>query len=195
MKHALNKTLVFVAPSVLVLAVALFLYVILFRQIGASTDRARLAKDIVQAEASTQSQSASLRAEYQATADQRSRLTGLFVPSGGEVSFIEALESLGPASGTAVSISSISADPLDKASSGTVGAISADVSARGSWAAVMKALVLAESLPYQTVVDQVTVTKGQSAPGSGASASGAALWQISYHVSALLLAVPPLSRS
>jgi hypothetical protein len=128
-----------------------------------------------------------LEDEYGSTAGARARLPGLFVPAGNAVAFIEALESIGPASGAAVSISSINADPLDGAAPGRPGIISADVTAQGSWAAVMRALVLSESLPYQDTIDHVALTGERSAPGAAASK---AAWQISYHISALLLAVP-----
>ncbi len=184
MKKQFSKILFFVIPSLLALAAAVALYAYLYQQVGVSTNRARLAEDIIGTEQGAQSQSKDIQSEYQSTAAARARLPGLFVPAGNAVAFIEALESIGPASGASVSISSISADPLDGAAPGATGNISADVSAQGSWAEVMKALVLSESLPYQDVIDHVALT-GQK---TSATASSKASWQISYHISALQLA-------
>ena len=192
MKHPFSKPVFFIIPSALALVAAAVLYAYLYGMVGASADRARLAEDIIGTEQGAQSQSKSLQDEYASTADARSRLPGLFVPAGDAVAFIEALESIGPASGATVSISSINADPLDGAAPGTTGIISADVTAQGSWAAVERALVLSESLPYQNTIDHVSLIGGH--PSSGAAASKDA-WQISYRISALLIAiaVPPKS--
>jgi len=185
MKHPFSKPIFFIIPSALALIAAVALYAYLYSLVGVSVDRARLAEDIIGTEQSAQSQSKDLGSEYASTAAARARLPGLFVPAGNAVAFIETLESIGPSSGAQVSISSIQADSLDGAAPGTTGAVSASVTARGSWATVMRALVLSESLPYQNAIDHVALVGGQSPSGTAASKDS---WQISYRISAFLLA-------
>jgi len=185
MKHPFSKPVFFIIPSALALVAAVALYAYLYGMVGASADRARLAEDIIGTEQGAQKQSKGLQDEYASTAAARARLPGLFVSAGNAVAFIEALESIGTASGASVSISSISADPLDGAAPGTTGNISADVTAQGSWAEVMRALVLSESLPYQDAIDHIALAGGRSNAAGDASK---AAWQISYHISALLIA-------
>ena len=184
MKHRFSKPIFLIVPALLALLAVAALYLRLYQQIGSSAAQARLAEDIIQTEQNEQDQAKNIQGVYQSSASERAELPGLFVPSADEVAFIEALESIGPASGATVSIASIKADPLDNAAPGTTGKIETDVTAHGSWDDVMKSLVMAESLPYQNTVDDVVLTNG----GATSVVEKSPVWQISYHVSALIMA-------
>ena len=184
MKHRFSKPIFFIVLAMLALGAVVTLYLRLYQQIESSADQARLAEDIIQTEQNELSQAKNIQSVYQSSAAERAELPGLFVPSADEVAFIEALESIGPDSGATVSIASIHADPLDNAVPGTTGKIETDVTAHGSWDDVMKALVLAESLPYQNLVDNVVLANG----GAASVPAKSPAWQISYHVSAMILA-------
>jgi hypothetical protein len=56
MKHPFSKPISFIIPSALALVAAVALYAYLYGMVGASSDRARLAEDIIGTEQSAQSQ-------------------------------------------------------------------------------------------------------------------------------------------
>jgi hypothetical protein len=93
---------------------------------------------------------------YKSTIAKWSRLPDYFVPSNRVVGFIEAIEAIGSKNGGTVSISSIDADNLEATTTGKLGKIRAHVGVGGSWPAVMGALKLAEVLPYQVSIDNVS---------------------------------------
>ncbi len=170
-------------PLVLLLAAG-GLYSYLYEQTGASVERSVKAAGVIASEAANQSQNTDLAAEYAATASDRSQISGFFVPADNAVVFIEGLEGIASSSGAVVSISAINADNLSNAAPGALGSVSADLSVRGSWPAVMRALVLAESLPYQGIVDDLALTQSED-PGK---AAGAPIWQASFQVTATMIA-------
>ncbi|MDE2038359.1 MAG: hypothetical protein KGI69_04055 [Patescibacteria group bacterium] len=163
--------------------VAACAYIYLYEQTGALTDRALLAADVVAAEKADKAQGTDIMSVYQSTASSRARLPGLFVSSDDAVRFITAIEAVGPASGAAISISSIVADPSGAAAPGTIGTISASVVATGSWSEAMRAFALLESLPLAAAVDRAALTL--SAPATGASK--AARWTLSLDMHAAMM--------
>ena len=172
-------------PSLGALIIAATLYGYLYWQTSASTARAVLAEGVVATEKQSQSQTKDVELEYQTTAAGRARLPGLFVPAGNAVVFIEAVEAIGPASGASVTVSSIQADPMTGAAAGTIGTITAAVQAEGSWTAVMKTIVLAETLPYESSIDHLSLVREGQTPAVDESA---AVWHLSFNMSASMLA-------
>lgn len=170
-------SLLILAVAVLAVVVAVNLY--MRQKVGISVDHAVLARDIVVAEQQNVSNEQGLGQVYQATVDARARLRSLFIPSTAAVQLIEALEGIGTQTGADVSLSSISADNLDASASGTVGSVSARVSAEGSWSSVMRSLKLVENLPYPVTVSQVALSSG----GTPAKR----VWQVSFAVTAPII--------
>lgn len=184
MKHRYH-TLLLALAIVTALTVA-GVYAYMQYAVSASVARTALARDIVKAEEANKGHEAELRALYEESAADRARLPGFFVPSAHAVDFIEALEEIGRAAGSSISISAIEADALDKAAPGTVGSVTAAVSAQGTWAAVMKTLILAEDLPYAASVSHVRI---EADLGAGSTKQSA--WRLSFTIQAALMAGTP----
>jgi hypothetical protein len=145
----------FLTLSIAVSATIVALYAYMFYATSVSVHQANLARDIVQAEGVDQSQAKSLSELATSSAASRARLASLFVPVDNVVIFITALESLGSQSGSKISLTSVDADSLAGLPTGTIGAVRAHLSASGPWVSVMRALALAERLPYAISIDHV----------------------------------------
>jgi hypothetical protein len=80
-----------------------------------------------------------------------------------------------------VRLASIDADNLDSAAPGTLGTARAHVVASGSWSAVMRALKLAEDLPYLVTVSGLSVTL------TDGSAAAKRTWQATFDIKTPIL--------
>jgi len=173
MKHSHYHHIPLLILAVAVIAVAGSLYVYMFYATAASVDRANVARAVVLREKADQSQEKSLVVAASTTESDRSRLASFFVPADNVVSFITALESLGPESGSSVSIASISSDSLS---------VAAHIDAHGSWLSVMRALSLAERMPYAVSISNVRMDESGTGAGSKSHA-----WSLSMDIKALIL--------
>lgn len=171
------------AVSVTAVVAATYLYV--HHAIGVSTDKAVLAHDIISIEAAGKGEEQTVSQLYSSTAAGRSRVESLFIPTSASVSFIEAVEALGPAAGSALSLSSIEADSLVGAVQGQIGSISAAVSVRGGWSSVMRTLILAETLPYASTISDVRLN---ASPADGSTPASSREWALSFQIKAALIA-------
>jgi hypothetical protein len=174
MKHNHNHIPFFILSISVAVTIAA-LYVYMFYATSNSVYQANLARDIVRAEETDQSQAKSLSELATSTTASRSRLTSFFIPADNVVVFITTLESLGPQSGSKVSLTSVDADSLVGAPVGTVGVARAHIIAQGSWSSVMRALALAERLPYAVSIDHVSLA------GSSDQASHSS-WSLSFDI-------------
>lgn len=149
----------------LTVACAAALYGYMYWSVGTSAGRALLARDIAAAETLDKSREQSLTKTYVDTGAERERLKSYFLDRDDVVSFVEAIEALGPKSGAGIKISSLSLT-------------GARVEAEGSWSSVMRALKLSETLPYGTIVSNVRL----STSGTGDKAP---IWSLSYDLSVM----------
>jgi hypothetical protein len=119
----------------------------------------------------------------------QAQLTNFFVPSDRVVEFIEQIESLEKLSGATVSLQSITAENIADAATGTVGHVDASVSVVGNWASVMKALQLAERLPYSIAISGVNISSAGIVDAASApkSARGTQLWRMTFGIQVLSL--------
>jgi hypothetical protein len=76
------------------------------------------------------------------------------------ISFITSLESIGTQSGARVSITSVATDVTNASVVGSIGKAQAHVVVAGTWTTVMRALGLAEHLPFAGTIDHVRLSKG-----------------------------------
>jgi hypothetical protein len=173
--------------AVAVTAVVAALYAYMFYATSASVRQSNAARDIVRAEGTDQSQAKSISELAASTAASRARLASLFVPADNIVVFITALESLGPQSGSTVSLATIDADSLAGAPAGTIGAIRAHINASGSWASVMRVLSLAERMPYAVSIDHVRLD------ASSLDSTAHSAWSLSLDIQAAMIAQTPIS--
>jgi hypothetical protein len=180
-RHHAHIPLLILAVSVAAFVAASYIY--MFYRTRASIIEASLSRGAIKAEQAGQSQARSLISIASTTASDRARLESFFIPASGVVSFITALESIGPRSGSEVSLSSIDADTLAGAAHGTVGYVRARVQASGSWSSVMRTLALAENLSYASSVSGIRLDS---------SARGASrVWQLSFDIRAAMIADAP----
>jgi hypothetical protein len=172
MKHH-HTHIPFLILAIAVIVVAGSLYIYMFYASAASVDRANIARAVVLREKADQSQEKSLVAAASTTESDRARLASFFVPADDAVSFITALESIGLQSGAQVSIASISSDSLS---------VQAHIDAHGSWSSVMRALSLAERMPYAVSISNVRMDESGAVAGSKSHA-----WSLSMDIKALIL--------
>jgi hypothetical protein len=188
MKRSPHHTaLLSLAISVTILVAALFAY--MYYQVNSSLERAVQAGNIAEVHRTHKDREKDLRALFEETAAERSRLIGFFVPSDSTVQFIEAIESLGPVAGSVVTLSSIDQSLPEGSPPGTRGIVSAHIDVRGPWAAVMKTLMLAENLPYHISINQVRLDSSLPTEGRAVARE----WRLSFDLKASTIVPPSLS--
>jgi len=120
-----------------------------------------------------------MKAAYGRTAADRALLPSFLVPQNDAVPFINTVEAVGPASGTKVSLSSLSSGAGPNPLYGTV---TATISIVGTWANVMRAVEMIENMQYAISVKDVHLDLLSS---SGPSPKSAPNWTASMDISAL----------
>lgn len=173
--------------SIAILLALVGAYAYIYRETNDHVNRAIAAKGDLSSEERSQADRKDLIGISDATAAARAKLSEYFISADSAVDFIQEVESIGPASGTKIVISSIVADAADKANPGKIGRVAARVAVTGSWSAVMKALELFETLPYLSTVNQVSLSTSVI---TGEKVSSARVWQLSLEVSASTLNKP-----
>ena len=151
--------------------------------ISASIGQAVLAQDAIASQESDKSSVEDTITLYNDTAADRARLSGLFIPADQPLAFIEAVESLGALSSSTLAVSAISADSLEDAPYGAIGTAKAHIDGQGSWPSVMRALMLAEDMPYDTHIGDVRL----DAVGFGDPGAKVPEWHIAFDVSISLI--------
>ena len=148
-----NTVLIF---SVLALAVAAGLYVYMYESTNELVARTLDARRTLALNETARAQGKEMIKLFDSTKEKRGRLSSYFVPSENAVAAIQAIESIGDASGASVELSSIKANPPADAK-GRIGQVTALVMIKGQWKNVMEALELFEALPYQKNIRNVSL--------------------------------------
>mgnify|MGYP000973946804 CR=1 FL=1 len=117
-------------------------------------------------------------------ADNKDRLEKYFVSSEQVVGFIEKVEGIGGIAGANLTLSSINADDITTAATGTIGKIKAHVSGTGSWAAVMKSVSIAERLPYSVSLNNLRLDLAGLSETTGKALSQAQ-WRVDFDIEVL----------
>ncbi len=128
--------------------------------------------------------------EYKASLDKWSKLQDFFISPDEEVVFIETIESLGPESGSSVTITSIDSDKFENAVPGTKGKLKAKVSATGSWSSVMRMLSLAEVTPYEVSINNIRLDQYSTSMNDVDSKTKKASkdeWKLSFDIEVLMV--------
>lgn len=180
----LHTPLLILAVCVTVLVLVLYAY--MYYQVRTSTQKALDARELATAEQYNKSKEADLIKVYEATIPDRERLATYFIPAHSTVAFIEAIESIGPASGSDLKLSSIDASAMEDASPGESGEITAHIEASGAWSAVMKSLMLAERMPYKITVENVRL----DVITEGTPKSSSKKWKIGFDMKARIISTP-----
>jgi len=141
--------------AIAILLVVISLYGYMYGATGASVGRALTGMDFLTNEQDNASKAKLLTNLASSTLANRNELNTFYISSDNIVSFITAIEALGPQSGSTLSITSIDADSLTNAATGTIGSAHAHVTAHGSWGSVIRLLNLVEDMPYIVFVNHV----------------------------------------
>lgn len=170
----INITLLLIAFLTMIAAATMYFY--MYRSVNSSTDRALEARDIAATESSSKSQEADLAKIYVDTESSRARLHAFFISEEEVVSFVEAIEALGPKSGAKISLSDLSV------AAGTAKNLKwsrAHVTVDGTWSSVMRALELSETLPYDIEISGVRLSSSSSSKDQS--------WDLSYDLAAAII--------
>jgi hypothetical protein len=159
------------------------LYTYMYKQVDSSAAAAATAARVVKSQQVSIIDQKNTQDLFAQTADDRARLRTFFIDASNAVAFIESLEKIGEQSGTILAISGVVADDPANIKPGATGKIKGRVDATGSWNNVMRALLMAESLPYQAKLENVRISLNPSAdpkiPGRN--------WSLSFDVTATLV--------
>ncbi|MEY2664733.1 MAG: hypothetical protein RIT04_541 [Candidatus Parcubacteria bacterium] len=182
-----THTILYAAFSIVAFVVLSGVYWFSYNSIESQTIRT---SEILQQIAEEQSRSAhqkSLTKLLDGVRGSQAQLSSFFVPSDRVVEFIEQIESLEKLSGAVVTLQSITAENISEAATSTVGRVDASVSVVGNWASVMKALQLAERLPYSISISGVNVSSAGIVDGASApkAAKGTSLWRMTFQIQVL----------
>ena len=148
-----HRLLLVLACATAVFVAAIYGY--LYYGILASSSRADIARGVIQSEQSDQDKAQEILSLYQSTMVARSRIGGFFVHSDNVVPFIVSLETVGRDSGSHVVVSNIATVDSGSTDIGSVGSVKAHIEADGSWGSVIRSLIMFETLPYNTKVDNL----------------------------------------
>lgn len=152
-----NKGLLLVA--VLFTIAAIGCYGFLFMEIKGKNERISELVNRIDSEASEENVLRSIKTMVAETAPMREELLKFTVGKDDAVSFIELLETVGRDAGVSVDIDSVT--PAEIAGGGGVEALKLSLKITGAWAKVLTFLGLLEFLPYETKVEQVSVSRSE----------------------------------
>ncbi len=170
-------------------------YGYMYYRIDMSAQKIVEAQSIIQSAKLSKQREKSFLETYKATASKWATLQEYFVKSNKVVDFIEVVEAIGPQSQSTIAISSIEADNLDSAPLGKEGRVKMKVSSKGSWNATMKALTLAEMLPYKITISNVRASSFEGVASKGSAPK--TTWELSFDLQAAMIAAsssPAISK-
>jgi len=171
-KYSNHASLFILALTTAIVACSLYAYI--WYQIGVSTTITVDTTNQVRSQSVDNNQSIVLIKTTQNTEKNRNALASHFLSSTDAVGFIESLENIGTQTGSVIKISSIKI----ATSSSMIGSAHGHVDAHGSWSSVMKILLLAETLPNVSMIDNLRLS-------GAAGQKGNTDWQISFDLDML----------
>lgn len=157
MKSQSHKSLLLI--SFISLVIAALAYGYMNKSVGISSSNIEDMRTRIKSEDDVRAQARALLALSTDTASDRAKLRALALPSDKVVNLIVAVEAISSESGSKVTIANIGSPDSGQESTSTASSsasmVNMNVTATGSWTSVMRALVLAENLPYVSNIDSV----------------------------------------
>ena len=163
--------------SILTLSLACSAYVFMYKDAVTKAEEESLVRTESAAASKHVLQIKDMQTTYQDTVQDRAALPSFLVSADDAVPFIDAVEAIGPATGSTLSISSLSSGTDSSTSHGVV---TASVSVKGDWANVMRAVEMIESMPYALTVKSLDLNAS-----SDSSSKSPSSWSASLDVSVL----------
>ena len=148
-----NRRLVFVMVVLNIIALACYLFV--FIEVKRKNEHVSSLANEIEVKSTAESVEHSAKALVAETASLRSKLQGFVVGSEDAVSFIEMLEVTARDIGAEVTINSVTPGNLDNPS---IESLRLVLKIEGTWSEVIQYLGLLELLPFQSTVEEVTVS-------------------------------------
>ncbi len=179
----------FLIMAILVSLLTIAVYVYMYITIDVSLKKTVKAQTVNNSSVLAKNREKSFLETYEKTSAKWAQIKNFFVSSNKIVDFIESVENLGEQSGSKVSIRSIEADNLDSAPLGKEGTVRLKVNSNGSWQAVMKALSLAELLPYKVSINNIQASSFRDAENISKKNVAQAQWDMTFDVQASMIAV------
>jgi len=158
-------------------------YTFMYRDTVTKAQEEALVKSEVLAASEQVTEAKNMEIMYQSTTDDRGLLPSFFVSSDDAVPFIDAVEAIGPATGSTLSLSSLS-DSADGGSSHSI--VTAAITVSGTWPNVMRAIGMVENLPYAISIKDLYMSESQGSPAKpGSTIKPAPRWTASLDISVL----------
>ncbi len=154
------------------------LYLYMYRTVGLSADKSVAAWGVVNSQKQSDLQAKRTAEMYANTINDRAILSTFFVTESSIVTFIEALENIGPQAGGEVTISAVSAEDVSKLKIGNFAKVKAHFESIGPWASTMRALMLSEILPYRSTISNVKLDSSTDTDGK----TPKRVWKLSYDI-------------
>lgn len=183
MKSAHSHSLLLVFAIIVTLVVGA-VYGYMSRAVGVSVAKSSAARSAVLAAQTNSNRDQAFMRQFQLTAQDWARLPEFFVPSDDILTFIEAVEAFGSVTGATTTLSSIEADNLDNAATGTLGSIRLHVDVEGTWSAGMRTLKLAEAMPYKVTFNNIRLDFTPGTPDGNTRRN----WRTSFDMRASMIA-------
>lgn len=150
-----SKHYILIIFAIAAIILSIFGYIVMYRNIITQAMNSSKIMNEVNAESEKKKYENDLTAVFNNTVSDRAKLSSYFIHEDKIVDFIENVEKIGTDSGTDLILSSINSDNLSSAKIGTVGHVKAHITVNGSWANVMKSLILIENIPYSLSMNNV----------------------------------------
>jgi hypothetical protein len=176
-----HKHYVLIVTALLTFIVSGFSYYILYRNISIQYDSTRKAFSELIHQKDIKNNEEKLSDLYNKSEKDRGRISNLVVSQDQIVNFIEHIEKIGDSANVSISISDISSENI-KDKGGDL--LRARVTANGSWASIMKALIGIENMPYAVLVNDLRISTG-GGDVSVPTKSSTKIWSISLIVRVL----------
>jgi hypothetical protein len=149
--------------------------------INATTDEAVKMREDRFASENLKAQSKMISSLWNDTQSDREALNKILIAENSIVDLIVEIEKIGQKSGSKITVQSIES-PVVSVENPNMKNVLIKVSATGSWTAVSRALILAENLPYPTIVNKIRMDK------SGGAGDSKDVWTLSMDIRGIVVA-------
>ncbi len=173
-----HKKLIVIACVACVVLVALYAY--MYYSVNIATERAVAAKVLIQEHTFSDANANKIKKLYQTTEKQRADILKHVIPSNKMLTFIETLEAVGDEAGSTLTLSAVSGSKMSDTVPTGMELFHAHANVSGSWSSVMQTLMLAEALPFVTVLDSVQLDTSATA-----GTKNTHRWQASFDITML----------
>ncbi len=163
-------------------------YTFLYRTVMSQSAQATELKAQVALENEKKNHETNAAGIYKQSSIDRSRVGDFIVSQDKIVDFIETIEKIGEEAGAPLALSVIATEDLSAKPENSIGTFTAHVESSGSWASVMRALMLVENMPYSVSLNAIRLRKSSDVSlEKDKSKGGSNEWNMSFTIRALTI--------